>query len=353
MRRRAAVAGFTGVAGVSRLAGWAGLAGLAAGAWHGPEARAQEARTQEARTQEARGQEARTQEAPATTRTLPLAEVAERHRDAASRFAEVDGVRVHYKDEGRGAAVLLVHGTFGDLADWDTWAARLATRLRVLRLDLPGFGLTGPVASGNYSVDRLLGLVDGFMDTLEIERFAIAGVSFGGLVAFRYAGTRTERVSALLLANSAGIQPGQRAAGSGGYNILTDPQVREADVRRFLEFMLNDAALITPALVQRKLAFANVAGRGDEAAAALRLYERGTPERVLARVRAPALVMWGGANQALATQTADAFVAALRRAPVRERLIYADGGHMLHLQRAQQTADDAHTFFLNHLATHS
>lgn len=292
---------------------------------------------------------AQAQAAPATTRTLALEEVIARHRDEASRFVDVDGVRVHCKDEGQGPAVLLVHGTFGDLSDWDGWAARLAPRLRVVRLDLPGFGLTGPVPSGNYSVDRLLGLVDGLMDTLEIERFAIAGVSFGGLVAFRYAGTRTDRVSALLLANSAGIQAGQRAAGSGSGNILTDPQVTEADVRRFLTFLLNDPALVTPALVQRKLAFTNVVGRGEEAAAAIRLYERGSPERVLGRVRAPALVMWGGANPALSTSTADAFVAALRRAPVRERRLYADGGHLINLQRPRETADDAATFLLQHL----
>lgn len=284
-----------------------------------------------------------------TSRTLALADAQARHADDASRFADVDGVRVHYKDEGRGLPLLLVHGTFGDLADWDGWASILKPSFRVLRLDLPGFGLTGPIASGNYSVDRLLALVDGLMDVLEIERFAIAGVSFGGLVAFRYAATRTERVGALVLANSAGIQPGQRAASATGSNILTDPQVDEADVRRFLLFMLNDAALVTPALVQRKLAFANIAGRAEEAAAALRLYERGSPERVLARVRAPSLVMWGGANQALSTQTADAFVTAMRRAPVRERLVYADGGHMLHVQRARQTGEDARDFFLNHL----
>ncbi|MEH6552282.1 MAG: alpha/beta hydrolase [Pseudomonadales bacterium] len=68
---------------------------------------------------------------------------------------------------------------------------------RVVRLDLPAFGLTGSVPSGNYSIDRYLMLVDSLMDQLGIERFAIAGTSYGGLVAFRYAGTRTDRVPLL------------------------------------------------------------------------------------------------------------------------------------------------------------
>jgi pimeloyl-ACP methyl ester carboxylesterase len=59
--------------------------------------------------------------------------------------------------------------------------------------------------------------------------------------------------------------------------------------------------------------------------------------------------MWGAANQALSTQTADAFIAALRRAPVRERVLYPDGGHMLHVQRPGETASDALAFLLTHL----
>ena len=84
-----------------------------------------------------------------TTRTLNRADVIARHADAASKFVDLDGVRVHYKDEGQGPAILLVHGTFGDLADWDGWVQVLKPRYRVVRLDLPAFGLTGPVPSGN------------------------------------------------------------------------------------------------------------------------------------------------------------------------------------------------------------
>ena len=147
-----------------------------------------------------------------TTRVLPREAMIARYADAASRFADIEGVRVHYKDEGAGPAILLVHGTFGDLGDWDGWARVLTPHYRVIRLDLPAFGLTGPVPSGNYSVDRMLSLVDALMDRLGVERLAIAGVSYGGLTAFRYAATRIERVTGLVLANSAGIQFGQRAS---------------------------------------------------------------------------------------------------------------------------------------------
>jgi pimeloyl-ACP methyl ester carboxylesterase len=295
---------------------------------------------------------------PATTRTLARADVIARHADPASKFVELDGVQVHYKDEGDGPVILLVHGTFGDLADWDGWVRVLAPQYRVVRLDLPAFGLTGPIPSGNYAVERKHLVIDALMDHLGIERFAIAGVSYGGLVAFRYAATRTERITALVLANSAGIQFGQRPAAASAaaaaqaasapptpaYNITTDPVVRHADAESFLRFLLNNSPLITPALVQRKLDFTNTAGRLEESLASVRSYERGTPERVLAHVRAPSLVLWGGAGQALSTQTADAFVIALKRARVVEKRLYPEGGHIINLQRPQETARDVKAF---------
>lgn len=301
---------------------------------------------------------AQTAAAPATTRTLNRVDVIARHADATSKFVDLDGVRVHYKDEGSGPAVLLVHGTFGDLADWDGWVRVLSPGYRVVRLDLPAFGMTGPVASGNYSVERKHLVIDALMDHLGIERFAIAGVSYGGLVAFRYAATRTERITALVLANSAGIQFGQRPAAASAaaaaraastppapqYNITTDPMVRYSDAESFLRFLLNNSPVITPALIERKLAFTNTAGRLEEAVAAARAYERGTPERVLAHVRAPSLVLWGGAGQALSAQTADAFVGALKRARVVEKVLYPDGGHIINLQRPEETVRDAKAF---------
>lgn len=319
-------------------------------------------------------------EAPAaamsTTRTLPRAEVVTRHADAASRFVELDSVKVHYKDEGEGPAILLVHGTFGDLADWDGWVKVLKTQYRVVRLDLPAFGLTGAIPSGNYSVERKHLVIDALMDHLGIERFAIAGVSYGGLVAFRYAATRTERITALVLANSAGIQFGQRparpeaiasgvrpavaaaasavpaaAASAPAYNITTDPVVRYSDAQNFLRFLLNDSPLITPALIQRKLDFTNTAGRLEESVASVRFYERGTPERVLAHVRAPALVLWGGAGQALSARTADAFLDAMKNAKVKEKILYPEGGHIINLQRPEETVRDVKTFLDRYIGT--
>lgn len=282
---------------------------------------------------------------------LTYEELVARYADADSKFVVLegrDGIRVHYKDEGSGPAVLLIHSSSGDLNDWDTWVQALKSDYRVVRLDLPAFGLTGPVPSGNYSIDRYLSMVDALMDHVGIERFAIVGTSYGGLVAFRYAATRLDRVTALILANSAGVEYGGRR---GTTERTRDPAPRFTPQLRTLEqtetmlkTVINDPTKVTPELVRRKTDHANMVGRDYEGFVATQLYERGNPQRVLKHVRAPALVLWGGNSRGLSPETAQAFVDAMKNAQSTQKIIYDGGGHLLHIERPEQTARDVKIF---------
>ena len=286
--------------------------------------------------------------APAAAR-ISLETARDRYADPGSRYADLDGVRVHYKDEGRGPALLLIHGSMGDVSDWDGWTAALSGRYRVVRFDLPGFGLSGPIASGNYSIDRSMAIVDALMDTLGIERFAIAGTSYGGPVAFRYAATRRDRVTALLIVNSAGIEYGQQSVDpSSGkkdyYEGATAALVSAEFVRHSLSRAYTDASRVDDALVRRKTDFMNVEGRDREGAEMIAAFERGDPLRVLRRVQAPVLVMWGGASRALSQQTADAFASAVINAKVVWKHVEPGGGHMMHREQPVTTAKAAGEF---------
>lgn len=297
---------------------------------------------------------------PQSAGTITYEEIVKKYADQNSRFVVLegsDGIRVHYKDQGTGPAILLVHSSVGDLVDWDGWVKVLSKSYRVVRLDLPGFGLTGPVPSGNYSVDRYLMLVDALMDHLGIERFAIAGTSFGGLVAFRYAGTRTDRVTALVLQNSAGIEYGGRGGTTerarSPARVFT-PEVTTTDmISSTLKTIINDHSKITPEMVQRKVDYWNVIGRDREGFVATRMYERGNPQRVLGHVQAPALVLWGGNSNALSPETAQAFVDALKNAKSVKKIIYPGGGHLLHIERPEETVADVKAFLDEEIGTAS
>jgi pimeloyl-ACP methyl ester carboxylesterase len=285
--------------------------------------------------------------APATpaagTRVLPLQQMIARYADADSRFIEIDDVTLHYKDQGAGPAVLLIHGSAGDIGDFDGWTPTLVQKgWRVVRLDLPGFGLSGPVVNGNYSIDHVQSLIDGLMDEIGIERFAVVGTSYGGLAAFRYAATRTDRITGLVIMNSAGVEYGKQEVdpktGEKKFYAasVSDTVSREATLAG-LRKAFNDPSKVSDAWVDRKVDFSNIVGRDREAALAIDQYVRGNPERVLAHVRAPVLVFWGGASLALSQDTADRFYAAVKNASYREKAVQPGGGHMMHVELPAQT----------------
>ncbi|MCL4776524.1 MAG: alpha/beta hydrolase [Gammaproteobacteria bacterium] len=287
-----------------------------------------------------------------TTRVLSLQSLASKYASPGSQFVELDGIRIRYRDEGAGPAVLLVHGTLGDLADWDGWIDLLADRYRVIRLDLPGFGLSGEVPNGNYSIDRMLSLVDGLMDHLRQESFALVGISLGGAIAFRYAATRTSRVKSLVLINSAGMESGRpiddadRAEKTSRprNDIFTGPVVTPADIAEFYSAYTSDPSRLPDSFIQRKVDFLNVRGRDEIGRRIMALYERGDPQRVLAHVRAPSLVLWGAHNFALDTRVARQFASALTGACLVELVVLEQGGHYINVERPRESAGAALAF---------
>ncbi len=133
------------------------------------------------------------------------AEVEARRASAPSKFVEVDGLRVHYRDRGSGPAVVLLHGSNSSLFTWEGWAAALAPEHRVVTLDLPGHGLTGPDPRERYRPADMADFLDRFTVALGLSRFTLGGNSMGGGVAWRYALQHPNKVERLILIDSAGL----------------------------------------------------------------------------------------------------------------------------------------------------
>ncbi|MDH4023424.1 MAG: alpha/beta hydrolase, partial [Gammaproteobacteria bacterium] len=99
-------------------------------------------------------------------RDIPAAELEARYAGPASRFITVDGARIHYRDEGSGPPVVLIHANFSNLIDWDPWVDALRDKYRVIRFDMTSHGLTGPDPTGDYSQERTLALTERLIDAL-------------------------------------------------------------------------------------------------------------------------------------------------------------------------------------------
>jgi len=152
--------------------------------------------------------------------------------DSTSGFVDLDGMRVHYRRAGQGHPLLLLHGSGWSLHIFDAVVARLIERFDVIRLDLPGFGLTGPRPDRDYSIGAYVSLLDRFADVVGVERFLIAGHSFGGQIAWTYALAHPDRLTGMVLMSSTGYPDKQvplvlRLA----RNPLTRPLVRHLGSR--------------------------------------------------------------------------------------------------------------------------
>ena len=99
-----------------------------------------------------------------------------------SKWIEVDGINVHHRDEGQDPVILLIHGTFSSLHTYDDWCKSLCNDFRIVRLDLPGFGLTGPNPSNEYSIELFADFLSKSQDALDISICSVVGNSLGGWV---------------------------------------------------------------------------------------------------------------------------------------------------------------------------
>jgi pimeloyl-ACP methyl ester carboxylesterase len=164
----------------------------------------------------------------------------QRYTNEASEFVELDDVRVHYRDEGpRDAPVLVaIHGTGSSLHTWDEWVERL-DGVRVVRLDMPGFGLTGP-REKRHTLERIIETVGQLCDHLELSDVTVAGNSLGGGVAWRLSLERPDLVERLVLVDPGGASLLSYIARH--YRTLgTDFLPRYATPRMAVRMLLRDA----------------------------------------------------------------------------------------------------------------
>ncbi len=125
-----------------------------------------------------------------------------------SHSVTVEGHQLHYVADGPadGPVVVLVHGLGSRAEDWRNLAPYLAKAgFRVYMPDLFGYGRSDRPADFSYSVRDEAGAVVAFMDAIGLKQVNLGGWSMGGWIVQIVAATHPERVSRLMLFDSAGI----------------------------------------------------------------------------------------------------------------------------------------------------
>jgi pimeloyl-ACP methyl ester carboxylesterase len=123
---------------------------------------------------------------------------------AADRSVSVNGARIHYRVEGSGPPVLLIHGLGAFLESWNWTVPALRDHYTTIAFDFPGFGLSDPLDDA-YTPQGAAAFTLAFMDALAVRQAALVGSSLGGTIAALAAGSAPDRCSALVLIAPAGF----------------------------------------------------------------------------------------------------------------------------------------------------
>lgn len=197
------------------------------------------------------------------TPDIPVETLKAKYANEASQFIELSpGTTIHFRDEGPrdGHAVVLVHGSDASLHTWEPWVQRLTAKgYRVITLDLPAHGLSGPTPQGLYTGAAYAGIVEQLVDKLGLKRFALGGNSMGGGVAWRYAVSHPDRLSALILVDASGKPMPKGSSPPLGFRLARIPVARDilATVTPRVIFeksfaqSISNQAIATPAMIDR------------------------------------------------------------------------------------------------------
>ena len=138
---------------------------------------------------------------------IPLNQLKKKYSDSNSFFVRIGEMDIHYRDQGDkkdSIPIVLIHGTASSLHTYDNWVSKLAINHRVIRMDLPGYGLTGPFPNRDYSFDNYVAFLKDFFEKIGIKSCILAGNSLGGNIAWRFTTEYSEMVDKLILIDAAG-----------------------------------------------------------------------------------------------------------------------------------------------------
>ncbi len=247
---------------------------------------------------------------------IPVDQVKEKYANSSSQFISLGGMDVHFRDEGPSTdtvPLVLLHGTSSSLLTWDACAKEWIKDHRVIRMDLPGFGLTGPNPEQDYSIKNYVAFLNSFLRERNVTQCYLAGNSLGGLIAFHFAATYPDHVKKVILIDPAGY-PIHNAKGSLAFTLGKIPVLKNlltiitpiSIVRKSLEDAYGNKSLVSDELVQQ---YRDMACReGNRNALLIRLQnDQSGDTTLISKLAMPSLVIWGALDQLIPVDNAYKF----------------------------------------------
>ena len=265
---------------------------------------------------------------------IPVAQLKAKYQKVNSAFIDIDGVSVHYIMEGRmddSLPIVFIHGTSASLHTWDTLSSLLKTNKKIIRLDLPAFGLTGPNRLNQYSFNFYNQFLDEFLLKLNVTKCIVAGNSLGGSIAWNYAIASPNKVKQLILLDASGY-PKKDEKGSLGFKLAGIPVLNQALkhispislIRKSLEDAFYNKSLVTEQMVHQ---YHDMLLREGNRAAVLELFQHPMKADAtkIKMITQPTLIIWGKEDQLISYKNAALFKQDIRNS---QMLVLDKVGHI-------------------------
>ncbi|MEY3539042.1 MAG: hypothetical protein RL188_459 [Bacteroidota bacterium] len=276
---------------------------------------------------------------------IPVDQLKAKYLKSNSTFVTIDGTAVHYIMEGLAEDTLplvLIHGTSASLHTWDTLSTLLKSKKRIIRLDLPAFGLTGPTRLNQYNFNFYNQFLDEFLNALKVTQCIVAGNSLGGSIAWNYALASPDKVKQLILLDASGY-PKKDEKGSLGFKLAAITVLNQALkhispkslIRKSLEDAFYNKSLVSETMVDQ---YHDLLLRAGNRGAVLELFQHPMKSDAtkIKNINQPTLIIWGKHDQLISYQNASLFKKDIRNSRM---LVLDNVGHIPMEEAPVQVAD--------------
>ena len=277
------------------------------------------------------------------------AELERHYLNTPSDMIDVAGTRLHVRDSGpqTAPAVIFLHGFGASLHTWEPWANALAKDMRVIRIDLPGSGLSLPDSTGDYTDKRSLQIIHALMDKLGLSRASLVGHSIGGRIAWTFAGAYPARVDKLVLVSPDGYA-------SPGFEYGKTPEVpmmvklMSVTLPKPLLTMSLQPAYAKPETMTDELATRYhdmMLAPGSRGALLARMAQTVLvdPVPILQKITAPTLLVWGEQDGMIPFANSNDYLKAIAGS---QRVSFKGVGHLPHEEAPEASIGPVRGFLL-------
>lgn len=289
-------------------------------------------------------------------KSIPAEDLEKKYGDAFSKFVKVGDVNVFYRDQGTGPVLLLLHGVCSSSLTWDGWVKELGDKYRIIRMDVPAFGITGPVKKELYERDNAVKFLDDFVNAVGLDRFFLVGNSLGGYISWNYALDHPERVEKLIvidpLSYNQKIPWILRFASNPFVSPLGQYMMPKFIIDKSVSQVYGDKSKVTDKVRETYFDMAMREGNKGSYIMVFKIFKEKVKKEVISRgiseIKTPTLVMWGTKDEWIPFQYYDSWKNDL---PAAKYISYEGAGHIPMEEIPEITARDAHAFLMQKTVT--